>query len=250
MPIRNGPYITQIKVDKTKQRNKNDLVSVVLLGENHGYRMKSYGPISLIKIGEKTVLEHQVEIITSTFPKVEILLCCGFDANKVSSFVRSKLRHVNIRVLENQLFNNSNCCESVRLCLNNTMNDKVIICNGELIFNHYHLEQLSLENSSVLSQEQNPDKNLDVNIISNDGYIENMSLGLMSSYWCEMISLVDEKNIRQFIKILSPPEYKNKLLFEAINDLASKSSIEVVDILKPPVRKINNIKSFKKASLV
>lgn len=250
MPIRNGPYITEIQVDKSKKCNKNDLVSVILLGENHGYRMKSYGPISLIKVGNKTVLEHQVEIITGTFPKVEILLCCGFDANKVSSFVRNKLYGVNIRILENQLFNNSNCCESVRLCLNNTMNDKIIICNGELIFNHYHLEQLSLEQSSVLSQEQNPDKNLDVNIISNNGCVENMSLGLMSSYWCEMMSLVDEKNIRQFMKILSPPEYKNKLLFEAINDLSDKTNIKVVDILKPPVKKINNIKSFKKASLV
>ena len=50
-------YITTPTKSRTdKGAEFNDLVSVVLFSENHGYRMKSYGPISLIKIGGKTLI--------------------------------------------------------------------------------------------------------------------------------------------------------------------------------------------------
>ena len=56
-------------------RKRSELVSVLLLAENHGYRMKSYGPISLVNIGDMTLLEHQVQAISSVFVNFEIILC-------------------------------------------------------------------------------------------------------------------------------------------------------------------------------
>ena len=48
-------------------------VSFVLLAENHGYRMKSYGPISLVRIGEKTLIERQMEAIKASFVNYEVI---------------------------------------------------------------------------------------------------------------------------------------------------------------------------------
>ena len=59
--------MTPAKKTKPKKQKKsapkNHLVSVVLLSENYGYRMKSCGPISLVKVGNHTLLEHQLDAI-------------------------------------------------------------------------------------------------------------------------------------------------------------------------------------------
>ena len=69
-------YITTPKSDKANNKdNVQDFVTIVLFSENHGYRMKSYGPVSLIKISNKTILETQIEAIRACFYSVEIIVC-------------------------------------------------------------------------------------------------------------------------------------------------------------------------------
>lgn len=245
MSKRDKPHI--INIQNKQAFARDEFVSVVILGENHGYRMKSYGPISLIEVDGKTIIEHQIDTITSVFPRVEILICCGFSANKITSFIRSKYKHVNVRIVENQLFNNANCCESVRLCLNNTMNNRFIVLSGELVINSQHLESINLNRSSILVQKTNPDKNLDIGVIHNNGSLIRMTPGITNCYWSEILSLSSDTDLRFLNHILSPPDYKNKLVFEAINELLKKSSLDVV-YLDKPVQKVNNIKTFKKVS--
>ena len=57
--MRNKNFITSPK--KGKVTKKKEFITVVLLGENHGYRMKSYGPISMLKLEDgKSVIEKQM----------------------------------------------------------------------------------------------------------------------------------------------------------------------------------------------
>ena len=70
---RNKKYITSPK-SKTGKDERGDLVSVVLLSENHGYRMKSYGPISLVQVGGRSLIERQIESIQAAFLNFEIIL--------------------------------------------------------------------------------------------------------------------------------------------------------------------------------
>ena len=118
-------FITSPRVSKRSSK-KTDFVSVVLFSENHGYRMKSYGPIPLIQIEGKTLIEKQIESIRAIFTNFEIILCSGFETEKTVNFVREHFENINIRVVENQVHYNSNCCESARLCINNTMNNKIL----------------------------------------------------------------------------------------------------------------------------
>ena len=223
----------------------DSFISVVLFSENHGYRMKSYGPISLMKIEGKTLIQRQVEAIKATFKNFEIVLCSGFETQKTVEFVKSNFADVNIRVVENQIHFNSNCCESARLCLNNTLNDKILFCSGFNLIRPHHLKKLDLEISCILTQDGNEDLSFEINAIANNGVLEQFSLGLKQNFWTEVFYLSGSGVIKSFYNILSSPEYKNRFLFEAINDVSKKHDIInlAVDI---PVRKVNNIKTFKR----
>ena len=65
-------------------------VSFVLLAENHGYRMKSYGPISLVRVGKKTLIERQMEAIKASFVNYEVIISSGFETSKIYNFVKKQ----------------------------------------------------------------------------------------------------------------------------------------------------------------
>jgi len=239
-------YITTPKSDKANNKdNVQDFVTIVLFSENHGYRMKSYGPVSLIKIGNKTILETQIEAIRACFYNFEIIVCSGFETQKTVNFIKGKFPRINIRVVENQVHFNTNCCESARLCLNNTSNDKILFCSGFNLIKPYHLKRLDLESCSVVTQEKNEDGAFEINAISNDGRLEQLSLGLKSNFWTEMFYLSGKDSIQGFYNTLSSPDYKNRFLFEAINDVSGNHEFRTVKV-DIPINKINNIKTFRR----
>ena len=58
--------------------HKDSKVTVILLSEKVGHRMKSYGPTALLSLGNRALLEMQVAAIQSVFKNVEIVVCCDF----------------------------------------------------------------------------------------------------------------------------------------------------------------------------
>ena len=96
--MRKEKYIISAKESHLKENAVKDYITVVLLGENHGHRMKSYGPIPLIKVDKKTLLQKQIEAIKAVFPKYEIILCSGFDAKKTTEYVKNNFKKENIQL--------------------------------------------------------------------------------------------------------------------------------------------------------
>ena len=109
----------------TKPKNKiSDFVTFIILCDIPGYRMKSYGPSCLLQIGNHRLIDLQLKNIQSLFENYEIILCIGFDAELTIKYIRQKHNDQNIRIIENQLYEKYNSCESLRLSLNNTNNSK------------------------------------------------------------------------------------------------------------------------------
>mgnify|MGYP001213783157 CR=1 FL=1 len=242
----NKKYITSPKHGAKKQE-RTELVSVILLSENHGYRMKSYGPISLIQVGGKSLLERQIESIQAAFVNFEIILCSGFETEKIVNFIKDKYKDVNIRVVENQVHYNSNCCESTRLCINNTTNSRILLCGGSVLIAPSHLEMIDLNQSSIVTQDEDANSSFEVGVVaSQKSRLENLSLGVKFHYWTELVYLSNEKIIRAIYAIVSNPEYKNRFVFEAINELSAKHDIRVVNNSQAPLRKIDNLKTLKR----
>ena len=239
-------FITSPKLDRQEQSKiPKELVTVVLLSENHGHRMKSYGPISLIKLGGKTLLEKQIDSISSTFENFEIIICSGFETEKTVEFVKSKFKNLNIRIVENQMHYNSNCCESARLCLNNTMNDRVLFCSGGVLINQSHLNAIDFGKNCALMQNESPDSNFEIGVIENDNLLENFSIGIKNKYWSEIFYLNGSKEISYFLSIVSDPDYKNRFLFEALNEFNKKIKLQIIKSNKS-LLKIDNIRTLKR----
>ena len=243
-------FITIAKSQTGEKALRGEKITVILLAENYGYRMKSYGPLSLINIDGKTLLEYQIEAIQSVFIDYEIILCSGFETNKIYHFIHSNIpNNQNIRIVENQVYYHSNCCEGLRLCMNNTTNNKILVCGGGVVITSEFLKNINLRKSSILVQESSKKNNtFDVGVISNDSRLEGMSLAIKDSVWTELLYLSGEPLIKSFYNIVSKPELKNKFLFEAINLWRGRKQLLVSKNQFAPIFKIDNIKTFKRIS--
>lgn len=226
---------------------RDEKITVILLAENYGYRMKSYGPISLIEFEGKTLLERQVDAIRSVFLESEIILCSGFETNKVYHFVNSKFpSSYNIRIVENQVYYHSNCCEGLRLCMNNTTNNKILICGGGVVLTPRFLKSLNLRKPSILTQAGKKEDTFEIGVIPNDSRLENMSLAIKDNVWTELLYLTGEPVVKSFYNLISKAELKNKFLFEAINSWKGRRQLSIFENDSDPIFKIDNIKTLKR----
>jgi hypothetical protein len=244
--------MTRLRSKKTKKRSikqiisapsEDKIISVIILCDLPGYRMKSYGPSSLIQINKKLLIDTQIECITKCFLKYEIIVCTGFDGEKIAKYVRSKYKHLNIRIVENQIFSSCNSCEGVRLAINNTVNNKILIIDGSLLINKKTLSLVQTDKNCVIV-EQNPSENLEIGInINKENIAEHFSFGAYKT-WSEVLYLNGYDSIETLRKFLNHPDSKKKFVFEALNDLVKNNyQIHCIDN-KIPVYKINNVKTY------
>lgn len=241
-------FITNAKSNDSFQL-RDEKITIILLADNYGYRMKSYGPMSLVKFDNKTLIEHQISAISSVFINYEIILCSGFETNKVYNFIQSNFQpNQQIRIVENQIYYHSNCCEGLRLCMNNTMNDKILICAGGIVLTTEYLKELNLKKSSIPMQPYAKDCVFEVGVICDDSRLETMSLAVKDKVWTELIYLNNENLIKSFYNVVSKPEFKNKFLFEALNFWKCKKQLHVQEISANQVFKIDNIKTLKRVA--
>lgn len=237
---------TKVKPQKTKTPPKDtpkELITVVLLCDSPGYRMKSYGPLSLIGIGSKKLIDLQISAIKDAFKHFELVLCLGFDSEKVCRYIKTKYSKLNIRVVENQLYNSSNSCESLRLSLNNICNDKVVICDGNLLFNSKSLLLLDTTQCCALT-ESDPYHTMEIGLNSDHHHsVQHFSFGA-KNIWSEIIFLQGKDTIETLRRILVLYDSKTRFVFEAINELVGLNhSIRSINN-KHQIIKINNIKTY------
>ena len=242
---RRSRYITSA-VNKDKKDGADAFISIVLFSENHGYRMKSYGPISLMKIEGKALIRRQVEAIKATFKNFEIVLCSGFETYKTVDFVKTNFADVNIRVVENQIHFNSNCCESARLCLHNINNDRVLMCNGALLITPDILSQINYSESTLIYQPEDEFKNFNVGVVDNRDMLQYLSVGVKEKMWNEILYMGNRKVINSLYSTVSNPEYKNRFLFEALNVILKDNHFVTKANEGANIQKIENIKTLKR----
>lgn len=243
--MRKSHHIVTAKRRRSEKRD--DLVSIILLSENHGYRMKSYGPISLVKVGNKTLLEHQIDAISAAFVNFEVILCAGFETNKIYHFVKKTYGpSCKIRIVENQVYYHSNCCESIRLCMNNAMTDKIVVCGGGVLLTPDYLQNLDLKKSSLLYQESSKGNNFEIGVIGQGKGFESLSLAVKEKNWTEILYLAGDKNIQSFYNVVSKPEFKTKFFFEAINSWGQRKAVLAKKNQSEMIVKINNLKTLKR----
>jgi len=225
----------------------DDFVTVILLSDKVGHRMKSYGATPLLSLGRDTILDYQLQAVRSRFSNYEVIICTGFDSERVTRFVKEKYRRENIRIVENQMYTHTNNCESLRLCLNNTLSKKVIVCDGNILMNGPLFSIINNVRSSIIVEQDHPDSFEVGSTIDDNGNVTNLCYGL-DNKWSEILYLDDDNAIEHLRRVVSSPDYKTKFIFEAINELNKISKFSLGHIVNDvcQLHKVNNIKTYHK----
>ena len=121
-------------------------ITVIIPAAGVGKRMKSYGPKPLIMVGESTVINMQIATIKSNINARDIILVCGFKADKLMNETPDSIVKI-----ENESYEDNNVIRSIGIALRATRDtDTVVIVYGDLVFNSAAIEHLNLEKSCVV----------------------------------------------------------------------------------------------------
>ena len=224
------------------QKIKKDSITttVGILSAGVGNRIKSNEPRSLLKVGSKTLLEHQISVLNNVFSQPEIIVGLGVEANKIIKKLGFSVRYV-----ENQLYEITGSAETMRLILNNSDADNILFFHGDLYFGQDLLQDLDYGKSFVLASHQvMQDREVGVTKVKNKATIFSHGLDLK---WCQVIYLCGKelKLLRQaFIK--HSEDVKKMLTFEVLNLIINKGgNIRVIEPDKISILEIDCMKDLK-----
>lgn len=207
--------ITQTR-NKSLENDNEPLTSFIIIADSPNPRMRSYGPTSLLSINNTKLIDLQIKEIAKYFKNYEIILCTGFESEKITRYIKNKHKGINIRTVENQHYEYTNSCETLRLALNNINNDKIFILDGNLVFDGKVFLNKT-KKSYVLFENNNDTLEVGINI-NEEGYTEHVGFGA-SNYWSEILYMNEQNVINAFSKHLSCDTFKKKFIFEALNSL-------------------------------
>lgn len=108
------------------KKDKNERVCVIIPAA--GNTMKSSGPQCLLKVGNKKIIEHQLDILNYTFPNFYTVLVTGFE----STYVMDNTPKHMIKV-ENERYENTNILRSICIGLRACTCDRVLIMYGDVL---------------------------------------------------------------------------------------------------------------------
>jgi hypothetical protein len=199
---------------KSKRNKKPDKVSVIFLFDKGLNNI----PTPLLQFGLNNMIDIHIASANSSTKNTELVFCVGYEANKVCNYVKYKYPGHNIRIIENVRYEETNYCESLRLCLNSINNDSIIVCNGNIV-TYPEMFMIPTFDPYILLQNSNF-HNLEVGAaVDENNVVTNMGYGL-PNLWSEIFFLHGLNNIETLRRIVSSESFENKFIFEAINELS------------------------------
>ena len=207
MPKNNNRFVAPIK----SRNGKN--TTVIILAAGIGYRMKSYGPKCLLKVSQnKTIIEKQIDTVSLHLPKSDVISVLGFECDKALKVLSDRSR-----IVENQLYEETNTAESIRLAINNGVRDSVLIIHGDLIFNPETLAHHDFRRSFAIVDSKHQFRLNEAGVTINDWQITRFAYGL-NTKWSQIVFLIGKE--LQMLKNICRNREKNKMYtFEILNEI-------------------------------
>ena len=203
-------FIAPTKRDENKHPKS---LSTIIPVAGIGYRMKSYGPKCLLKVaGSRNIISRLIDNINTVFSKEEIIVCVGFEADKVMQNLPQ-----NIRVVENQKYEETNTTESLRLSLNNSTSDSVLIVHGDLVFNPATIQSFDRTQSSVIVDSTGQIRDDETGVTVVNGEATFFAYGL-SCKWGQIAYFVG-KELQLLKKVCSDRNRSKMYTFEILNEI-------------------------------
>lgn len=234
----NNRFTTRIK-KQGAGTNPQDPLTVIIPVAGMGHRMKSYGPKCLLPANTKeTILEKTISNVQREYPYSDIIVVTGFESEKV---IKS-LPH-DIRVVENNDFEETSITESIRIGINVSTNNKLLIVYGDLVFNVYSIRNLTLEGPCVVVDSKARFKEEEVGVMVVDDHITNFAYGLPKK-WSQIAYFENESF--EILKSLCSDKRKSKLYpFELFNIIINSGiSIKAKEPKGMLIREVDSLKDL------
>lgn len=220
-------------------------VTVILIYHSFVPKMKSYGNIGLIPVGNKgnRLVDTHIRMISKKIKNFEIIISTGYESKKIQKYIYNKYKDIDIRCVENTAYNDSSICESLRIAMNNTNNDKILVVNGNFFFDVEDLDSMISNKHLTMVSTKKSDYTLDIkaNINEENLEVEHISYGSLSNGWCEVLYCHKKKLSNEVRKLLNTGQYKNKILYELVNALIKKGEKSTCHKAETRIIKISNI---------
>lgn len=198
----------------TIQKPYNQKYSIVIPAAGAGTRMKSYGPICLLKIGNETLLARQLRLINQTFNQAEVIVVGGFEAQKVKRELPKGVSFV-----ENKYYAQTNVVHSISLGLTKTTTDRVLVVYGDLVFNPQTLKiPIYNKSSLVLCDTMKRDE---VGCIVHNNTVFNMMYDLQPK-WAQ-IAFLTGYELSEFKRLVTTKSCARMLGFEIMNHIITNN---------------------------
>ena len=199
-------FITTIR--STEREN----ITTIILAAGAGYRMKSYGPKCLLRFNGTTIIENQIHNVKKSIPRGDIIVSLGFECDKV-------IKHLpkGIRVVENQLYEDTNTSESLRLAINNGVREGVLVIHGDLLFNQDTLTQCDFTKSFIIFDSKNQFKESEIGVTVHQGLATRLGYGL-NDKWAQ-ICFFTGKELKLLKSVCKNRERAKLFTFEIINEV-------------------------------
>jgi len=219
------------KIHPTGGREK---MSIIIPAAGLGRRMKSRGPKPLIKINPNTsILQNQVLNIQDTFSNHQIVLVCGFEADKVMNESPDDLIKI-----ENVFYEDTNVAKSIGIALRAISSaERVLIIYGDLVFDEKALQVLDYSCSSIFTVGNFIGEEEVGCVVNKQGNLEHMMYDLPDKW--SQISYFEGTELN-FLKQIVWNKSNSRLFgFEVINKIIEKGgkfkceynkNIKVIDV--------------------
>lgn len=219
-------------------------ITVIILAANIGYGMKSYGPKTLLNINDKeTLLEHQINLIKTVFPQADIILVVGFLADRII-----RKCPPGVRIIENQLYEQTNEVTQIRLALNATLTDRVLIIKDDIIFNAETLKEISKDKSCIIYDTHGQIDEDNIGVIVVDHYATNFAFG-MPAKWCHIAYLIS-KELKIVRSLCNNKDHHKLYFFEILKMMLDRvDKIRAVEPMNMEIIKIDNSRDLEKLKI-
>ena len=201
-----GNAIRNVAASSRPKQNRK--YSIIIPAAGLSSRMKKYGPQSLIKINNNTLLDRQIKTIDKVFRWYEIILVGGFEFDKLTRHVPSK-----VKLIENKEYLETTIIHSINLGLNQCQTENILIMYGDLIFNNIAITApFDNESIAIISNDM---KTSDVGCTINNNYIQQMFYGI-DNKWGQIV-FITKQELSIMKTFCSNHSNHTKYGFESIN---------------------------------
>lgn len=189
-------------------------MNCIILGDKFQKRMKSKGCVGLIKINNRSLVQHQYKTIKQIFPDANIVYIYGFENKRFQSFINKTNNLDNIITIHNEHFESHNNAYSLSLA-KEFLNDDCIILFGDTILSKKAFDKFMVQNGSqIFVSQKNKTK---LGCVINNGKVENIAYDL-DNYISEVYFLTKE-HATLMQNLLTSKINLNCFVFEMINKL-------------------------------